>query len=395
MRSASNHSGSQDIIGREEFIAQLWHILEERSFILSAERRFGKTYIIQEMTAHPPNGVLTFYQDLESLHTAEDFAQSVCTKVLTGQPLSKRILQGAADRLSRLQGGKMGFKFPALGPHLPEMSVDLPKLADLPWQVKLTAGITGLMENKQGPAVFFWDEMPWMIEHIIKRQGMETAQELLGLLRVLRQEPDLQAKLRMVYTGSIGFHHVLAEVVAAPLVNDMKHIFLLPLQDDYAQQFALRRLAYEGAKADDLTEIAREIAEAADKVPFYIQNLTQSLSVSGQSLRKGDAEKFLAKMLRQSPEDWELPHFDTRLDTYYTSAQARIARDLLDILAVKEEVADFAELRNLLNSKQKIKNADEVRHILDLLRQDHYLWPDPYCFQMPLIRRFWRVRRGL
>ena len=157
----------------------------------------------------------------------------------------------------------------------------------------------------------------------------------------------------------------------------------------------MRRLVYEKAKADDLVEIAHEIAAAVNGVPWYIKNLTQLLSAPGQCIRAGDADRFLAKMLKQSPEDWELPHYDTRIDSYYTSAQRPIARDLLDVLAVTEEIADFATLFNLLKAKRKIKDEEVVRHVLDLLRQDHYLWHNPYHFQLPLIRRFWRVRRGL
>lgn len=65
------------------------------------------------------------------------------------------------------------------------------------------------------------------------------------------------------------------------------------------------------------------------------------------------------------------------------------------VRAVTDEAAEFAALRNLLNAKRKTKDEDEVRRVLDLLRQDHYLTTDPYRFQLPLIRRFWRVWRKL
>ena len=348
------------------------------------------------MEAEPPDGVLTFYQDLEKLHTANDFANEVCSKVMSKQRLSYRMVRGAADRLSRWQGGRLGFKIPALGPHLPEASLDLPTLAALPWQLKLTAGITELVNSRRGLVVFFWDEMPWMVEHVTKKEGVETAQQVLELLRGLRQEPDLRPKLRMVYTGSIGFHHVLAEALAAPLINDMKPpAYVPPLGFEDACLLARRRLAHEEIEADDPAEAAREIAGAADGIPWYIVNLTQSLNTLSVSLQSGDADRSLARILRHSPENWELPHYDTRLDHYYTPAQSRIARDLLDILAVTEGAADFTTLRNLLNAKRKTEDENEVLHVLNLLRQDHYLTTDPYHFQLPLIRRFWRVWRKL
>ena len=90
-----------------------------------------------------------------------------------------------------------------------------------------------------------------------------------------------------------------------------------------------------------------------------------------------------------------MTHYDTRIDDYYTPAQSRVARDLLDILAVAGEIATFDALFNLLKSKRKTSDEEMARRVLDLLRQDHYLWPDPYRFQLPLVRRYWRVRRGL
>lgn len=168
---------------------------------------------------------------------------------------------------------------------------------------------------------------------------------------------------------------------------------VLPLEDHHAQEYVRRRLAREGATVAE-EGIVCEIAGAVGGVPFYLQNLTQSLSAPGHPIQAGDADRFLTKMLKQSPEDWQLPHYDQRIDLYYSESQRPIARALLDILAVTEEVADFATLRNLLNAKHRVKNEETVRHVLDLLRQDHYLWPDPYRFQLPLIRRFWRARRG-
>lgn len=396
MPSASHAAGPTDIIGREAFIAHLWHILEERSLILSAERRFGKTYVIQKMEAEPPTDVLTFYQDMSDVHTAAAFTEKVCANAKDRLNWPRKIAREAVEAASRLKGAKANVKIPSIDPnlHMPEASLDLPTLAALPWQVKLTAAIMEIVTGYAGRVVFFWDEMPWMIGHIQKTEGAETALELLELLRVLRQNPVLRTKLRMVYTGSIGFHHVLVGSQAAPQVNDLKPMTVLPLEDNHAQEYVRHRLAREGvAVAEEGT--VREIAEAVGGVPFYLQNLTQSLSAPGHPIQAGDADRFLTKMLKQSPEDWQLPHYDQRIDLYYSEAQRPIARALLDILAVTEEVADFATLRNLLNAKHRVKNEETVRHVLDLLRQDHYLWPDPYRFQLPLIRRFWRARRGL
>ena len=134
MPSASGQSGPPDIIGRGAFIASLWNVLEERSLILSAERRFGKTYVIQKMEAEPPSGVLTFYQDMSDVHTAQAFSEKVCTKARGHLPWPRRTVQEASELFSRLRGGKVNVKLPPVDPslHLPETSLDLPSVAALP-----------------------------------------------------------------------------------------------------------------------------------------------------------------------------------------------------------------------------------------------------------------------
>lgn len=92
MASDSGKPAPSDIIGRDAFIADLWHILEERSLILSAERRFGKTYVIQKMEAEPPPGVLTFYQDMSDVHTAQALTEKICAGIVEKLPLIKKPL---------------------------------------------------------------------------------------------------------------------------------------------------------------------------------------------------------------------------------------------------------------------------------------------------------------
>src|SRR5436853_2271230 len=66
-----------EIIGRDELIQRLWEILERQSLILSAERRAGKTSVIQKMRAEAPQKKLPIFRDLERVHTLIEFAELV------------------------------------------------------------------------------------------------------------------------------------------------------------------------------------------------------------------------------------------------------------------------------------------------------------------------------
>src|SRR5437868_15128557 len=77
----------KDIFGRDEFIADLWRVLDGNSVRMEAERRIGKTSILHKMGAQPPEGWEPVSLDLEKVHSAAEFAEKVCEKVherLTG-----------------------------------------------------------------------------------------------------------------------------------------------------------------------------------------------------------------------------------------------------------------------------------------------------------------------
>ena len=379
------------MIGRDALIAKLWGILDERSVILSAERRVGKTYVIQKMDAEPPEGVLTFYQDMEDVHTVQDFCDKLYQEIKHKLGWVQKATRGAADFSNRLEGGGIKLALSLVGVSDAEATLEKLRLSNPPWDIEIAAFITYVAASQPKKVVFFWDEVPWMIHNITKTEGADTARRLLELLRALRHTPDIQRKLRMVYTGSIGFHHVMA----APPINDMRpDVPVPPLAADDAYEYARRRLESKGAKLDDPQETIQAIASAANHVPYYIRNLVDGLCNKQERISTSDVENFIAHLLVQTPEKWDLPHYDHRIDEYYAEKQRGIARDLLDIIAFAEQPLEFDQVFNLLKARRRVADRDFVHSILHLLRQDHSIWAKPYRFQSQLVRRFWREWRN-
>ena len=63
------------IFGRDAFISGLWRILERNSIRMEAERRIGKTHVLQKMCAEPLSGWEPVFLDLEKVHSAAEFAE--------------------------------------------------------------------------------------------------------------------------------------------------------------------------------------------------------------------------------------------------------------------------------------------------------------------------------
>ena len=195
MSYSSQHS---QIVGRDTFITETWSKLASKSLYMNDLRRIGKTRIIRKMHAEVPTGWLAAFSDLEGTHTAEEFAALVykdSAAVLKGK-------QKALRKMSALLGKAAGTGIMGV--------ITLPDGKPAPWKDVLRTTfddmVEALSELPDTRMVFFWDEVPFMLENIAKRKGKETAMEVLDILRELSQRHD---GIRLLLTGSIGIHHVL------------------------------------------------------------------------------------------------------------------------------------------------------------------------------------------
>jgi hypothetical protein len=59
---------AENIVGRDDLVAQMWDVLEGRSIYMNDLRRVGKTMILREMNANPAPGWLTVKPLLEQDH---------------------------------------------------------------------------------------------------------------------------------------------------------------------------------------------------------------------------------------------------------------------------------------------------------------------------------------
>ena len=90
---------------------------------------------------------------------------------------------------------------------------------------------------------------------------------------------------------------------------------------------------------------------------------------------------------------------DVRIGSYYDDAEARLARVVLDVLAVSNGALPMPEIVNLVRHRFPDAGEDAVRSICILLRQDHYLSlsrtvaSSGHDFRWPILKRWWRENR--
>lgn len=374
------------LIGRDKLVEQIWKILERQSVVLIAERRIGKTSILNKMVKESPTGVFVRFSELEAVNTPLEFAKKIYHDVepnLSWFNWSKGKVRQVLEPLT-------GFKVAGV--------IDIPEMVARSWKNLLVLIIEDLVKHQKHRVIFLWDEIPYMLNNIKKRNGEAAAMEVLDILRSLRQT---HPNLRMVFTGSIGLHNVITSLKRAGYanapINDMYTQDVPPLSASDAERLALQLLKGESIPTEDDAKIAQEIATAGDYIPYYIHWIVDRLKDCEQRVNAAIVSQMRGQLLADDQDCMNLRYFRERIDEYYTQTEQPVALKLLDILASSSRSLPLDEVLNLLRSHQANVEEEQVHEVLKLLRHDHYIQMEPdgtYHFRFSLIQQWWRMSRG-
>lgn len=377
----------KEVVGRDKLIERLWRVLERQSLVLTAERRMGKTSIIKKMDAEAPAEMLTVFHDVEGLRSPLEFAHLVFQDVEAYLSRRERVCKRARNFLSEIGGGSVGgvLTFPQIDPSH--------------WKRLLVTTIEDLIEHQDKTLIFFWDEVPLMLHEIRKQAGEAVAMELLDTLRSLRQ---MNSKLRMVFTGSIGLHNVILSLKRAghpnSPINDMQSVDVPPLTPEDARSLALLLLQGERLQSSDPEAVSALIAEQADCIPYFIHHLVDRMALQGGVVTPEKVQKIMASFLTDPIDPWHLRHYRERVDIYYATPLRPVVLSLLDVLSTANSPLPFPDVFDRLKSQIVAGDREVVLEGLVLLQSDHYILQNSdgaYRFKYPLIQRWWRIYRGL
>jgi len=337
------------------------------------------------MCEEHPDKTLCVYHDLENVKTPLQLVQCVFDDVEEYLGGLKKWALKTRTFLSELRGAEFkGFR--------------LPEVAAPHWKNLLETIVKDLLDHQQDRFIFFWDEFPIMI-YDISKENPEAAMELLDTLRSLRQ---MNSDLRMVYTGSIGIHNVIASLkkhgYANEPINDMARKILPPLSLQDATDLALRLLEGEKIDCNDSKTLARKIAVSVDCLPYYIQHVVDRMVAAGRKTDESTVEKLVLQGLTDPGDAWDMRYFRNRIDMYYQGEERDMALAILDVLSTAGDPLPFGSLFDRVKSQQVTNDKELTRKVLELLASDHYIVQGDdgaYRFNYPLIQRWWTINRGL
>ncbi len=372
-----------EIVGREELIESLWDRLRQQSLIFSGERRIGKSSILKKMTAEAPPDMLPIYRDLEGIRTPIEFVEAVWQDTETY--LRKA---GKARRVREYLSELTSSYFD---------SYQFPEIAAVQWKTLLTKTIEDLVTLQDKQIVIIWDEMP----HMLGNFSDEVAMEVLDSLRSLRQTyPDI----RMIFSGSIGLHHIIKNLQKAGYSNDpsndMYPIDGHPLSLEAATELTINLLQGEEIIVPNPEQIAEDIASAVDCIPFYIHHLINQFKDVDGEIHQEEIANTVTRCLRSPLNLWKMDHYRERIDNYYSEVQKPYALEILDILSINPPTS-FTRVWQYLKTEPDTKDKEMARTVLRLLMKDYYLVQEDnlsgsmYTFRYQLVQKYWQISRGL
>lgn len=378
-----------DIVGRESVVAHLQLTLEQQSVLLVAERRTGKTHVLEKFRAAAPKNWVIIKRDIGAVRSATEFVQYVMADLyphLQAKTNFRNWLQGLGEQLGGTQ----------IGP------VKLPNFSPKQWKQVLGDTIAHLDDiSAVERVVFLWDELPWMLE-IIAKTNPQEAMELLDTLRALRQQHS--GKIRMVFTGSLGLHHIVRNLKEQGYnntpVNDMLSIEVAPLLLLDAAQL-VERLFIDNGLAAAAQESYEQTARAVDCIPFYIHHVVSALLKNPASLQQPLGMQAINAVIdhgiHSSDNPWDLQHYEERTLAYYGKQRGECLA-LLDAVASSMGALPIAEAIKRAKAAHPLVEQQQWIELSRLLERDHYFERDEdgkIGFKFAVVKRWWLWHRSV
>lgn len=391
------------IFGRDKKIESIWKLLARgKSIRFTAERRIGKTSVMQKMRAEPKVGYIPVLIDLERVHSPTRFVEVLAQECNAHQSIKRKIT---------------GFLKKHVGEGIEIQGVRLSLSSGQDWRTTLDDLFADLCTKADDQVILLLlDEIPYMLQNIYRgdeKDGEQNALEILDILRAMRQKYQ---NIRMIFTGSVGLHHVLQILksrgsTSQPL-NDLDIVTIESLRTDAA----VACLDYFCEAIDLEANLAqkRRIAELCNYVPFYMDKMVNKLDLLDREhgIVNQDIEEVFHHLLSSDADEWQMAHFADRLKIYYAGeyrdaadnprSRAELAVLVLNEVAQTATPLTVEEIYNRITAKIPFNSQEVIRDLLSDLAQDHYLVSHlddqntkKYRFTYTLIQRWWCVRHNL
>ncbi len=382
-----NYAAGERFWDREREVGEIAaYLAHGQGVLLTGMRRVGKTSIVHRVLADMSPAVRGLFVDVEHHRDPTEMFAALAAAASGDAGSWRRIgtwfgkrLGGGAERVASIDLGVLKVEFQAA-------------MAGS-WRDDARAIVAALAEA-QRPTVIAVDELPLLVDRVLKRDPAE-AELLMGLLRGLAEE---LTGVRWLVSGSIGLEPVLHR---AGLTGTITHLRAYPVDawDEQTTAGAVEALARATGLVLDAGAAGAVHAHLGLGVPYHVQLLMDEVRRDAE--RRGDRRvaahdvarvyggPFLSSAVRA-----HFLHLETRLDKVLGDSDAlRLARDLLTQAAVAETLTTGAAIAladDLVEDERG--RAATLRHVLEILQHDGYLarGDQGWSYRSRAVQDWWR-----
>ncbi len=284
----------QDVVGRTSLVAEVVDAASGRGALLFGDRRLGKTSVLGPVMVNLEGGPFVVLQ----------------VGGETGRPeVLEARLADALRRHARFRS----------------------ELAHWDVEVDLTKGPFKLRRSpKKGEAtqddLFRWaakasepDRLVLVMDEVTEaaKAFAGTPGGSSGFLHELRNARETLPNVSMIFSGSVGLHHVVRDM--GP-VNDLLAVRVGPLAFDDACYLARCLLAgTPGVSVDPQVErhVCEALATATDGIAFYLHHLVHDIGRHASSATPATVAELVTAGIESREDRWQLGHYRDRLESYY------------------------------------------------------------------------------
>jgi hypothetical protein len=383
-----------DVVGRDEVIANWWKALETRSLRVTEPRRFGKSTTLKLMARKPPKGWICLYNTVQDASTVEELIELTLGMIQEHTSFSQKVRQKIRS-FGQAVGPKV--KVQKWGATF-ELAADFRKTPFRTFEAAL-ADVYAELEKKDQRLVIVWDEFTDCLKKIRDSDpvaGPHQAAETLSLFRALR-ERVCGGRIRWILSGSVGLHHILRSLPNAGSVNDVDTVTLGPLEPEPTEWLA--RCLLLGQDREDEPQLAALLAEVSSGIPFVLEHMVAQVVASGVTpATEEQAQETLTLAADAMDAGTALVPLLERIQTYYSDDDWKAALIILDELAAKpRKLAGLVERLGATLGREV--DGEWVWSITERLVEDRYLVFDrptmSYTWLYGAFRGIWHAKRRL
>jgi len=383
---------------REKDLELLTNKIDEgANILLVAQRRIGKTSVLAELNERLRERYTCLFVDLQGAQSSPQAIADLSLAIHKQRSLWEKakvnfqnILERFGDTVEKIDAGEFGVTLRA-------------GLTGANWMDK-GAQIFKILANEEKPVVLMLDEMPIMVNYILKGNEFRItpkrraqADEFMSWLR--KNNIEHQGKVRTIISGSIGLEPILRQARLSATINHLTAFELKPWDDETAKG-CINALANEYDVSLQDSVPGEMVARLGCCIPHHVQIFFSH--IYDRCKRKGkmecsvqEAKDVYGKEMLGVRGHAELTHYEERLEMVLGKELFTLAVDMLTESAVtgcltKEAIA-------ALQKEYTLEENDIVeaqKEVIWVLEHDGYIRQNKkgYVFVSKLLRDWWRNR---